>query len=353
MLIRAKLKFNCEENGEKLIQSFFSKEAFNSKSRLIINENECDIEVFFEEIPPFDLMKEISYCDIISFTFDEENNITSKEINIISSLPEKADEAVENSAITEQTTRNREEETTETFEVLPSSRKTINGDIPEEVKKIIRENDDITVLGHQIAVFLKMKSYESFFENYLNEAFHLNKLEISWKNITDLLNKKGIKAPATTAQSILNSKVTKVMKKYNIPKMGLRTFTINVINYYNEFWKISCNTEKSTECEENVEHSLEFKELPENAEFNEKISKMPKNITEIEKVKYIFNALNSKIDDDWANEIAVLLLNSDFENLENLLNYEQRAKIATDINKIWNNAKVDDFLKIVKKIICS
>lgn len=355
MLIRAKLKFNCGENVQNLIQAFFSKEAFNSKSSLIINGEECTIEVFFEKIPPLDLMKEISYCDIISFTFDEENNnFISKEISIIPSLPEKVNETVESSIIPKSTTKNSEAETTETIEVSHSSKRTINGDIPEDVKRIIRENEDITILGHEIAVFLKMRSYESFFENYLKEAFYLNEFEITWKNITDLLNKKGIKAPTNTAQNILNKKIAQIMQKYNIQKMGLRTFTICIINYYNEFWKISCNAKKNAECEseEDGVNSFEFEDLPKNAEFNETMSKMSKDFTEVEKVKYIFNALHSEIDDEWANELVQLLKNN-FENFDNLLSFEQRAKIATDISNVWPNVKVERFLKNIKKIICN
>lgn len=358
MLIRANVKFNCEENAENLIQAFFTKEAFNPKSRLIINGKECNLEIFFEKTPPFDLMKEISYCDIISFTFNEENDISeddncvSKEASIISDLPKKVNEAVASSAIPKKTKSKLVTE--ETLEVSSSSKKAIEGDIPEEVKKIIRENKDITTLCHEMAVFFKMNSYESFFENYLKEAFYLKESEITLKNITNLLNKKGIQEPANGLQNTLSQKISKIMQNYNLPRMGLKTFIIFIINYYNEYWKTFCNEEKSAECkeEENNVNTLVLKDLPENAEFNETMSKMPKDLTEIEKVKYVFRALHSEIDDEWANEL-VQILKHNVENFDSMLGYEQRAKVATDISNIWQNVKVNEFLTSIKKIICN
>ena len=62
MVIRAKLKFNCEENSKELLKAFFSEEGFNSKNKLDIHESECDIEIVFEERPSENLIMAIAFC---------------------------------------------------------------------------------------------------------------------------------------------------------------------------------------------------------------------------------------------------------------------------------------------------
>ena len=81
MVIRAKLKFNCEENAEELIKAFFSEKAFNPKNKLDIHENECNIEIVFEEKTAENLIEAIAFCDIHFLIYNKENDV-SEEKNI-------------------------------------------------------------------------------------------------------------------------------------------------------------------------------------------------------------------------------------------------------------------------------
>lgn len=74
MVIRAKLKFNCEENVEHLLKAFFSKESFNEKNTISIKNDECELNVSFNGEPPSNLIEAISYCTIVAFS-NKENNL--------------------------------------------------------------------------------------------------------------------------------------------------------------------------------------------------------------------------------------------------------------------------------------
>ena len=296
----------------------------------------------------------------VSITSEDETasseTVSEEETNSIPDLPEKVNEAVAIPVTSEDETDNNESVSEEETLSIPAASKDVSMevDIPEEIKAIIRANKDISIVCHKIAVYLKMLSYEEFFENFLIEAFKLEEFEINWNNIKELLDIRHIKEPAKCTRTTVSTKIANMMKQHNIPSMGVKLFTILVVKYYKEYWKSSNNNEVKTEevKPEETEKDKPFEGLPENAIFNEKISQMPRELAEVDKIKYIFNdALDSKVDYQFASKLYQILSDNDSENFEDALSFELRAEIAEAIYNVWPEVKVKDFLTSLKKFV--
>jgi len=85
-MVRVKLHF---ENGcifPALINAFFSKEEFNPKNSIFIKGDTAELTLFFDDVPPRNIISVISACNVEEFVFEgSENEANTTNANLESS----------------------------------------------------------------------------------------------------------------------------------------------------------------------------------------------------------------------------------------------------------------------------
>jgi len=195
----AKVRFKQDKNAEHLIKAFFKN--FNPANSIVIRGKEAKMLIHFQN-PPTEILNAIVYCDVIRLVYGNAQDFKEYE----SMQGKKFEQVGHEEKVSEQPKQQVEQEPKSADISGEDAEQPSEEDTPHEQPKqknqeetgwtdlkldeLAKKAESFKAFAKLIAEELEMDKRQELFENLAIASTEIDK--ISWKNLNEVLDSKGI-----------------------------------------------------------------------------------------------------------------------------------------------------------------